>query len=287
MRKDTIFEQKQTINAGGKLIDLSSPIVMGILNLTPDSFYDGGINKNENVLLDNVEKMLSDGAAIIDIGAYSSKPGASHVSQDEELNRLLPVLRLLNKSFPDVLFSIDTFRSEVASIAIQEGASMINDISGGEMDDKMFEVIAQLKIPYILIHMQGTPQTMQLNPTYENVVTEIAQYFSQKVNKLKELGCNDIILDPGFGFGKTLQHNYTLLKYLSHFKMFGLPLLAGVSRKSMIGKVIDTNPVNSLNGTTVCNTIALLNGAKILRVHDVKEAIEAVKIVNFMQHSKL
>ena len=287
MRKDTIFEQKKTINAGGKLIDLSSPIVMAILNITPDSFYDGGINKNESVIIEKVEKMLSDGAKIIDIGAYSSKPGADYVSQAEEINRLLPVLCLLNNHFSDVVFSVDTFRSEVAAIAYNEGAKMINDISGGEMDNNMFEMMGKLKLPYILMHMQGTPQTMQLNPKYENVVSEIAQFFSQKVNKLKQLGCDDIILDPGFGFGKKLEHNYTLLNHFDHFKMLGLPLLAGVSRKSMIGQVIQKEPAESLNGTTVCNTIALLNGAKIVRVHDVKEAVEAIKIVNFMQQSKL
>lgn len=287
MAKDTIFERKQTMNVGGKIIDLSTPVVMGILNVTPDSFYDGGEHQTEKAILNHTEKLLSEGAAIIDIGAYSSRPGAENISEEEELKRLLPALTVVRNYFKEAIISVDTFRSCVARKAVLSGADMINDISGGQLDKDMFETIAGLRVPYVLMHMQRNPQTMQHLPDYKNVVLEVAAFFSACLEELKILGVNDVIIDPGFGFGKTVAHNYQLLKNLQHFNMFGMPLLAGVSRKSMVNKVIDTKPEAALNGTTVVNTIALLEGASILRVHDVKEAVEAIKIVNFMRQTRL
>lgn len=268
-----------TINCKGNLIDLSIPKVMGILNITPDSFYDGGKYKSENDILLQTEKMLQEGATFIDIGAYSSRPGASHISESEELQRIVPVVELLIKEFPDIIISIDTFRSKVANETVQAGAAIINDISGGNMDAKMFETVAQLQVPYILMHMQGTPQNMQENPTYKNITTELLQFFSQKINQLRHLKLNDVIIDVGFGFGKTIEQNYQLLKDLSFFKTLNTPILAGVSRKSMLYKTLNISAKEALNATTSANTIALLNGANILRVHEVKEAMEAVKIV--------
>ena len=269
----------QSINCNGNLIDITTPKVMGILNLTPDSFYDGGKYKDLDAMLHQTEKMLQEGATFIDIGAYSSRPNAEHIDEQKELHRILPLLKILFKEFPQILISIDTFRSNVARECVESGACMINDISGGTMDNAMFNTIAQLQVPYILMHMQGTPQTMQVNPNYKDVTSDILYYFSKKVSELRALNISDIILDVGFGFGKTLEHNYELLQKLHLFKALELPLLVGLSRKSMLYKLLDTTPEKALNATTAANTIALLNGASILRVHDVKEATEAIKIV--------
>ena len=269
-----------TINCNQNLVDLSSPKVMGILNITPDSFFDGGKYKNETEILSHVEKMLFEGATFIDVGAYSSKPGATHISENEELQRIVPVIKLLIKNFPDIIISVDTFRSSVARETINAGAAIINDISGGNMDKKMFETVADLKVPYILMHMLGTPQNMQLNPVYKDVTQEIISFFAEQIFKLHQLKLNDIIIDVGFGFGKTNNHNFEILKNLSLFKSLDAPILAGISRKSMLYKALDISAQEALNATTSANTIALLNGANILRVHDVKEAVEAVKIMN-------
>jgi len=271
------------INCKGNLIDLSSPKVMGILNITPDSFYDGGKFNSDKDILVQAEKMLNDGATFIDVGGYSSRPNARHISEEEELKRVTPVIKLLIKEFPDILISIDTFRSNLVEECINSGACMVNDISAGAMDGEMFSMIAKLQVPYIMMHMQGTPQNMQSNSTYKDIVHEIILYFSNKINQLRVLGVNDIIIDVGFGFGKTLEHNYTLLNKLALFKNLDLPIVTGISRKSMLYKLLNTTPNNALNATTVANTIALLNGTAILRVHDVKEANEAIKIVNALK----
>ena len=271
-----------TINCRGKLIDFSSPKVMGVLNITPDSFYDGGYYKNEKELLNQTEKMLLEGASFIDVGAYSSKPGAAHITEKEELNRILPIVKSIRKYFPQAIISVDTFRGNVAKQTVDNGAEIINDISGGSLDKEMFKIVADLKVPYILMHMQGIPQDMQLNPTYSDIVTELISFFSEQLYKLHQLKHNDVIIDVGFGFGKTLEHNYQLLKNLALFKNLDVPILAGVSRKSMLYKPLGLSPKEALNATTSANTIALLNGAKILRVHDVKEAVEAINIVNLL-----
>ena len=268
-----------TINCKGTLVDFSSPKVMGILNITPDSFFDGGKYQHKKAILTQTEKMLKEGATFIDVGAYSSRPGADHVSEEEELRRILPAVALLFREFPDIYLSIDTFRSRVAKKTIEAGAAVINDISGGNMDALMFKTIAQLQVPYILMHMQGTPQTMQNHPRYEHITTDLIQFFSEKIDELRRLQINDVIIDVGFGFGKTILHNFQLLKELHHFQTFNLPLLAGVSRKSMLYKTLNIRPNDALNATTSANTIALLHGANILRVHDVKEAVECIKIV--------
>ncbi|MDD7913477.1 dihydropteroate synthase [Polaribacter ponticola] len=268
-----------TINCKGSLIDLSSPKVMGILNITPDSFFDGGKYKNENAILNQVEKMLLEGATFIDVGAYSSRPGAKHISETEELQRIIPVIDLLIKNFPEIIISVDTFRSKIAYESVKSGAAIINDISGGKMDDKMFETVSKLQVPYILMHMLGTPQNMQLNPVYKNATEEIISFFAAQIFKLHQLKLNDVIIDVGFGFGKTINHNFEILKNLSLFKNLDTPILAGISRKSMLYKTLDISAQEALNATTSANTIALLNGANILRVHDVKEAVETVKIV--------
>lgn len=269
-----------TINCKGQLIDLSTPKVMGILNLTPNSFFDGGKYKNDSEILSQVEKMLNDGATFIDIGAYSSKPKAEFVSEEEELNRIVPIVQLIVKKFPETLLSIDTFRSTVAKVCIENGAAIINDISAGNLDETMLETIAKYNVPYIMMHMRGTPQTMQSMTDYENLVKEILFYFSEKVAKARSFGINDLIVDPGFGFAKTLEQNYDILQKLELFKILELPLLAGFSRKSMIYKLLNSSAEEALNGTTVLNTIALTKGAKILRVHDVKEAFECVVLFN-------
>lgn len=268
-----------TINCNGNLIDLATPKVMGILNVTPNSFFDGGKHTNENEILNQVEKMLSEGATFIDVGAYSSKPKAEFVSEKEELERILPVIQSILKQFPEAILSVDTFRSEVARVCIENGAAMINDISAGSLDENMFEVIAKYKVPYIMMHMRGTAQTMQSLTNYDNIVKEMIFYFSEKVAKATSLGITDLILDPGFGFAKTLEQNYEVLQNIKLFQMLELPILVGVSRKSMIYKVLNSNPNDALNGTTVLNTIALMKGAKILRVHDVKEAVECIKLI--------
>ncbi|MEO5788639.1 dihydropteroate synthase [Gelidibacter sp.] len=267
-----------TINCKGQLIDLTIPKVMGILNLTPDSFYDGGAYKNEADILRQVEKMLIEGATFIDIGAYSSRPNAVHISETEELERLLPIIKILIASFPDILISIDTFRAKVAKQSIIAGACMINDISAGKMDENMLVTIAQLKVPYIMMHMKGTPQNMQQNITYDHLIKDILFYFSERMAAAKSLGIIDIIADPGFGFSKTTAQNYELLKHLEVFKMLEKPILVGFSRKSMISKTLNISAQEALNGTTVLNTIALQKQASILRVHDVKEAMECIQL---------
>ena len=271
-----------TINCKGQLIDLSQPKVMGILNITPNSFFDGGRYSSEKEILAKVEKMLAEGATFIDIGAYSSKPSAEFVSEEEELNRIVPVVQLLVKHFPEILISIDTFRSEVAKACIENGAAIINDISAGNLDDKMLEVIAQYNVPYIMMHMRGTPETMQSITEYEDIVKEVLFYFSEKIRKARSLGINDLIVDPGFGFAKTIEQNYEVMQKLELFHHLELPLLIGISRKSMIHKTLEINADEALNGTTVLNTIALSKGAHILRVHDVKEAVECVKLYEKM-----
>ena len=269
-----------TINCNGKLIDLTMPKVMGILNITPNSFYDGGSFSDEKSILKQVEKMLVEGASFIDIGAYSSKPKADFVSEEEELQRLIPVIILVLKHFPESLISVDTFRANVAKTAVENGACIINDISAGNLDNKMMETVAKLHVPYIMMHMKGTPQTMQSFAQYENIIKEMLFYFSEKVAQARSFGIHDLIIDPGFGFAKTLEQNYEVLNDLELFQILELPLLVGVSRKSMIYKSLETSAEFALNGTTVLNTIALQKGTKILRVHDVKEAMECIQLVN-------
>ena len=269
----------KSINCKGELIDLRTPKIMGILNLTLDSFYDGGKYTSEKEILLQTEKMIDEGATFIDIGGYSSRPGAKHISEEDEITRIVPVVESLIKHFPNILISIDTFRSEVAKQSIDSGACMINDISAGNLDSKMFETIANLQVPYIMMHMKGTPQNMQNNIDYDNLINDIIYFFSKKINKLREFGVNDIILDVGFGFSKTLDQNYELLQNLNLFKNLELPILVGISRKSMLYKLLDITPKEALNSTSVANTIALLQGSNILRVHDVKEAMETINIV--------
>ena len=269
-----------TINCKGILIDLATPKVMGILNVTPNSFFDGGKYKNETEILSQVEKMLLDGATFIDIGAYSSKPNAEFVSEKEEISRIVPVVDLILKQFPETMLSIDTFRSEVAKATIDIGAAIINDISAGKLDDKMFEVIGKYNVPYIMMHLRGNPQTMQSLTNYDDIVKEMLFYFSERVAEARRFGINDLILDPGFGFAKTTDQNFEVFQKMELFKMLELPLLIGVSRKSMIYKTLDTSIEKALNGTTILNTLALTKGAKILRVHDVKEAMECVTLFN-------
>lgn len=273
----------KSINCKGHLVSLETPKIMGILNVTPDSFFDGGMYKNEVSILSQVEKMLNDGATFIDIGAYSSRPNAPHVSEIEEKQRLLPIVSLILKQFPKTIISIDTFRASVAKEAIELGASLINDISAGNLDDEMMKTVGELGVPYIMMHMQGTPKTMQENPRYDHIVKELLQYFSSKIAEAKSYKINDIIIDPGFGFGKTVEHNYEILKQLQLFQLLDFPVLAGVSRKSMIYKVLENSPQEALNGTSVLHTIALQNGASILRAHDVKEAMECVKLVEMVR----
>ena len=270
------------INCKGQLIDLSIPKVMGILNVTPNSFFDGGKYKNEEEIIAQVDKMLSEGATFIDIGAYSSKPSAEFVTEAEEIERIVPVIELILKHFPQALLSIDTFRAKVAKASIESGAAIINDIAAGELDDKMFDVIAEYNVPYIMMHMRGNPQTMQSLTQYDDIVKEMLFYFSEKVKKARALGINDLILDPGFGFAKTIDQNYDVLQKMELFNLLELPVLAGVSRKSMIYKTLGNTAQEALNGTTVINTIALTKGAKILRVHDVKEAVECVTLFGKM-----
>ena len=272
------------INVNGRLMDLNEPQVMGILNVTPDSFYAGSRGITERYILERLQQIMDEGASMVDIGAYSSRPGAQEVSVEEEMERLRTGLELIRKHRPEAIVSVDTFRADVAKMCVEEyGVAIINDISAGQMDKEMFTTMARLGIPYIIMHMKGTPQTMQNNPQYDHFLKEIFYYFSEKVQKLRDLGVKDIIIDPGFGFAKTLEHNYELMNHLEEFSLFELPLLVGVSRKSMIYKLLGTTPEEALNGTTSLNTIALLKGANILRVHDVKEAIEAVRIVGKMK----
>jgi dihydropteroate synthase len=272
-----------SVNVNGCLLDLSVPQVMGILNLTPDSFYAESRMQTDIEIANRAKRIFDEGASIIDIGAYSSRPNATHITAEEELNRLRRGLEIVNRNYPDAVISVDTFRAEVAEICVREyGVALINDISGGEMDKRMFETVARLNVPYVLTHIQGAPQNMQQEPHYENLIKDVFMFFAKKVQQLRGLGIKDIILDPGFGFGKTVDHNYELMSRLEDFKMFELPLLVGISRKSMITRFLPGNilPQAALNGTVVLNTVALMKGAHIIRVHDVKEAVEAVKIVS-------
>lgn len=273
------------MNVKGRLLDLSTPQVMGILNVTPDSFYSDSRMQTEKDIADRAQQIIDEGASIIDIGAYSSRANAEHISAEEEMNRLRTGLEILNRNHPDAVISVDTFRAEVAEQCVKEyGVAMINDISAGEMDNRMFATVAELGVPYIMMHMQGTPQNMQNEPHYDNLMKEVFLYFATKVQQLRDLGVKDIILDPGFGFGKTLEHNYELMAHLDEFSVFELPLLVGVSRKSMIYKLLGGTPQDSLNGTTVLDTVALMKGAHILRVHDVREAVETVRMTEKIKH---
>lgn len=268
------------INVNGRLLDLSEPQVMGILNVTPDSFYSGSRMQTQEDITARARQILDEGGSIIDIGAYSSRPDAEHISAKEEMNRLKTGLEIIRQNHPEVIISVDTFRAEVAEFCVTEyQVDIINDIAGGEMDNKMFDTVARLNVPYIMMHMQGTPQNMQKAPHYNNLIKEVFLYFARKVQQLHERGVKDIILDPGFGFGKTVEHNYELMAHLEDFRIFELPLLVGVSRKSMITRLLGVKAQEALNGTTVLDTISLMKGADILRVHDVKEAVETVRIV--------
>lgn len=273
------------ISCKGKLIDLTIPKIMGILNLTPDSFYDGGLYNNTDRALAQTEKMLLEGATFIDVGGASSKPGAVEISADEELARVLPVIEEIHKTFPETLISIDTYRSDVAKQAVAAGAAMVNDISGGNLDAKMLKTVGALGVPYVAMHMQGTPQNMQDKPSYDTILTEIRLFFAAKIDAAHKAGIHDIIIDPGFGFGKTLEHNYSLLKNISSIQMDGIPMLIGVSRKSMIHKLLQIEVGDALNGTSVLNTVALQQGAHILRVHDVKEAHQAVQLIEKLKYA--
>ncbi|WP_293312583.1 dihydropteroate synthase [Pedobacter sp. UBA5917] len=282
MAEKNFFEPKQSLNIKGKLIDLSTPKVMGILNITPDSFYSNSRTKTIDEALSKAEQFLNEGATFIDIGGYSSRPGAKDISEAEETDRLVPVVESLTAAFPEAVISIDTFRAKVAEETILAGAHIINDIASGDMDDKMFETVARLQVPYMMMHMQGTPQNMQQNPVYNNVLLEVIDYLAEKVAALRALHVHDVIIDPGFGFGKTIAHNYELLNQMEAFKIFKLPILVGFSRKGMIYKTLGNTAADALNGTTVLNTIALQKGAGILRVHDVKEAVECVRLVGML-----
>lgn len=277
--KNTDFYTKQFLNCGGKLLDLSTPQVMGILNVTPDSFYDGGRLNDLDTLVKKGEEMLKAGAVILDVGGMSSRPGADVITPDEELKRVLPAIEALKKAFPEVIISIDTVHARVAEEAVKAGAAIINDISAGSMDEQMFPTVARLNVPYVLMHMQGRPNTMQQAPHYEDVVTEVLDFLITRLHELRTMGVHDVIIDQGYGFGKTVEHNYQLLKATDRFTMLGQPLLVGVSRKSMICKVLKKDPKDALNGTTALHAIALLKGASMLRVHDVQEAIEVVKLM--------
>jgi len=268
-----------TLNLKGRLTQVDRPLVMGILNITPDSFYAGSRWSDEQEILQRAEKMLSEGADIIDIGGQSTRPGAERISAEEEINRVVPAIQSVLKQFPEAIISVDTFYSEVAKQAIDNGAAIINDISAGRLDDKMFETVAKLNVPYVLMHMQGEPQTMHLHPHYDNVVSDVVKFFSGKINELRLIGVNDLILDPGFGFGKTQEHNIQLMQHLDALTIFDIPLLVGISRKKMVQRMVETDAAGALNGTTALNTVALMKGAQLLRVHDVKEAVEAVKVV--------
>ncbi|NOR27015.1 MAG: dihydropteroate synthase [Lutibacter sp.] len=270
------------INCKGTLVNLSSPKIMGILNITPDSFFDGGKYNSSSAIINHAEKMLSEGATFVDVGAYSSRPGAKHISEEVELARITPIIKLLVEEFPNLLISVDTFRSKIAEQCVSLGACMVNDISAGNLDANMFATIAKLQVPYVIMHMQNTPQNMQIKPMYDDVVKDVLYYFSKKINELQLLGVNDIIADVGFGFGKTVTQNYQLLKHLDLFKNLNAPILTGLSRKSMLFKPLEISQNEALNATTTANTIALLNGANILRVHDVKQANEAIKIVKLL-----
>lgn len=278
------LKRKSTINLNGRLIDLAKPVVMGIMNVTPDSFFDGGKYKTEKKVVKRAEEILEQGGTIIDIGAVTTQPGSEGVSTKDEIDRLLPAVKAVKKAFPQAFISIDTYRSWVALKVIEEcGPCIVNDVSGGNFDVHMFDTIGKLGVPYILMHMQGTPLKMQENPVYEDIIRDISMFFTDAVKKLNKAGAKDVIIDPGFGFGKTLDHNYELLNRLDSFKVFQLPLMVGASRKGMIYKLLGSKPEEALNGTSVVNTLALMGGADILRVHDVREAVEAVRILNMVR----
>lgn len=284
--KDTSFSSKYLINCRGTLMDLSAPKVMGIINVTPDSFYGGSRHMKPESVLEQADRMKAEGADMIDLGGYSSRPGAEHITEEEEMNRLIPTLEQVRKKHPEMILSVDTFRPAIARRVVEDyQVDMINDISGGEMGPSMFETMADLGVPYIMMHMKGTPQNMKEKAHYKDLMKEITLYFSTRLDQLKKLGVRDVILDPGFGFGKTIEHNYLLLKRLDELKIFGLPILVGLSRKSMIYKVLDIDPAGSLNGTSVLNTLALSSGANILRVHDVKEARQVIALKEKMDRS--
>lgn len=277
--EDTFFQPKKVLNCRGKVFDLRKPVIMGIVNLTPDSFFDGGNLVTVKDVLNHVETLLNNGADMIDIGGQSSRPGSKRIDANDEWQRLEPSLTSIRRHFPEVIVSIDTYHATIAERAVEAGASMINDISGGEMDEEMFPTVARLQVPYILMHMKGTPETMQTNPHYTDVVAEVMEFFAARINQLRDMGMKDIIIDPGFGFGKTNENNFQLLKNLRYFEALNCPILVGMSRKSMVTKVLNTEAALALNGTTVLNTIALINGASILRVHDASEAAEVRTLV--------
>lgn len=277
--ENNFFSTNKTLNLNGRLIDLHTPRIMGILNVTPDSFYDGNRYTSEAGILKQVEKMLADGATFIDVGGYSTRPGAKEITAEEEQKRVLKAVKNIAHEFPDAFISIDTFRSEVVRAAVDAGAHLVNDVSGGSLDDAMFKTVAELKVPYILMHMRGTPKTMTQLTVYENLVKDIIDFFHEKISMLQQLGVKDIIVDPGFGFAKTADQNFELLSRLDHFNILGKPVLAGLSRKSMIWRTLGITPEEALNGTTSLNTVALLKGASLLRVHDVKQAAETIKLI--------
>jgi dihydropteroate synthase len=281
--QNTPFSTNKTLNINGRLIDLSTPKVMGVLNVTPDSFYDGGQFLSETSILEHVGKMLTDGADFIDVGGYSSRPGAADISPAEEQDRSVKAISAIVKSFPGAILSIDTFRSSVAEAAVDAGASFINDIAGGNLDPEMFQTVARLKVPYILMHMKGTPQTMSSQTEYNHLLREVIDYFHEKIYQLRQLDIKDMIIDPGFGFSKTIEQNFNILQNLEKFSILGKPVVVGLSRKSMIWKTLEIEPEGALNGTTALNTMALLKGADILRVHDVREAREVIKLFTSMQ----
>jgi dihydropteroate synthase len=281
--QNTAFSTNKTLNINGRIVDLSEPKVMAVLNVTPDSFYEGSRHLTVKDILKRTERCLAEGAVFLDIGGYSSRPGAENITQEEELKRILPAIKSIRHEFPNLLISIDTFRSEVARQAILQGGDLINDISGGSLDPEMYQTVANLKVPYILMHMKGNPQNMNRQADYQNIVKELVDYFHPRVHQLEQLGIKDIIVDPGFGFAKTREHNFELLSQLELLKVLGKPMLVGLSRKSMIWKTLNITPEEALNGTTALNTIALMKGADILRVHDVREAVEAVKLVKALR----
>lgn len=285
--KDTIFSKKSYINCNGSLLDFSTPRIMGVLNATPDSFYDGGYYYDQSSLQQRIKQLLEEGADIIDVGGYSSRPGADHISMKEEWQRLEPVLKFIRKEYSETIISLDTFRSDIADAAVKNyGVDIINDISAGELDEKMFETISELQVPYIMMHMKGTPQNMKEKAHYDDMMDEILKYFARKYDQLRNMGVNDVILDPGFGFAKNIEQNFLLMNKLKQFKVFDLPLLVGISRKSMIFKTLNIKPQEALNGTTVLNTIATLQGADILRVHDVKQAKEVIQLVQKLENAQ-
>lgn len=285
MNQNTVFSTNKTLNVDGRLIHLNPPRLMGILNVTPDSFFDGGRYLDEKAILDKAESMLTDGATFIDIGGYSSRPGAKDITIEEEKSRSISAIKIIHKNFPEALLAIDTFRSEVARAALDAGAVMVNDISAGALDPEMPALITERKVPYIIMHMRGTPQTMNKLTDYENLLKDITDYFHQKIHSLQQLGIKDLILDPGFGFAKTIEQNFQILNNLEYLKVLEKPLLIGLSRKSMIWKTLSITPDEALNGTTTLNTLAILKGANILRVHDVKEAKQILTLMHRLDQS--